>query len=101
MSSAHGCEHGRLSLYIQRGGIGMNWREFIDSDAAVLSGKPVVRGTRLSVEFIMDLFSNGWTREQVINNYPGLSEDSLNAVFSFVSETIHDESVYFFKRNAA
>ena len=79
----------------------MDWKKYIDSDAQLLSGKPHVKGTRLSVEFIFDLFSNGWTREQVLENYPALSPTALNAVFAFASEAIHDESLYFLKRGAA
>ena len=47
----------------------MNWREYIHSDAEVLLGKPVVKGTRLSVEFLLGLFAAGWTEKQVLDNY--------------------------------
>ncbi|MBW7941509.1 MAG: DUF433 domain-containing protein, partial [Candidatus Kuenenia stuttgartiensis] len=43
----------------------MNWRNFIHSDPEILLGKPVVKGTRLSVEFILGLFANGWTERQI------------------------------------
>ena len=79
----------------------MNWEPFIDSDVKILSGKPHIKDTRLSVEFIIDLFSKGWTREQVLENYPTLNESSLNAAFAFASESLHDESLYFLKRGAA
>jgi uncharacterized protein (DUF433 family) len=67
-------------LYYQKRS-NMNWKPFIDSDATILSGKPHIKGTRLSVEFIIDLFSKGWTREQVLENYPTLNESSLNTDF--------------------
>ncbi|HAJ78725.1 MAG TPA: hypothetical protein DCO75_03055 [Fibrobacteres bacterium] len=79
----------------------MDWKTYIDSDAGLLSGKPHVKGTRFSVEFIFNLFSKGWTREQVLENYPALSPVSLNAVFAFASEALHDESLYFLKSGAA
>jgi uncharacterized protein (DUF433 family) len=79
----------------------MNWEPYIDSDSKILSGKPHVKGTRLSVEFILDLFSKGWTREQVLENYPTLNETTLNAVFAFAADALHDESLYFLKRGAA
>jgi len=50
----------------------INWRNFIHSDPEILLGKPVVKGTRLSVEFILGLFANGWTERQIIENYPTL-----------------------------
>ncbi|MBI5187504.1 MAG: DUF433 domain-containing protein, partial [Nitrospirae bacterium] len=45
------------------------WRKFIHSDPEILLGKPVVKGTRLSVEFILGLFAEGWTEQQVLENY--------------------------------
>lgn len=68
----------------------MNWREHIHSDPAVLAGKPTVRGTRLSVEFVLDLFAAGWTHEQVAENYPQLSPDAARAVFAFAAEVVRD-----------
>lgn len=51
----------------------MNWKTYIHSDSKILLGKPVVRGTRLSVEFILGLFSQGWAQQQVLESYPTLS----------------------------
>lgn len=47
------------------------------SDPEILSGKPVVKGTRLSVDFLLELFANGWSEEQVLESYPNLTQDSL------------------------
>lgn len=69
----------------------MNWKDFIHSDQQVLMGKPVVKGTRLSVVFILGLFSNGWTEAQVLENYPQLTKESLRAVFAYVKECMEDE----------
>jgi uncharacterized protein (DUF433 family) len=48
----------------------MDWRPYIPSDPDILVGKPVVKGTRLAVDFILNLFASGWTQEQVLENYP-------------------------------
>ena len=72
----------------------MNWREFIDSDPTILTGKPVVRGTRLAVDFLLELFAAGWSNEQVLESYPQLSPEALRAVFAFAAEAMHDESVF-------
>lgn len=61
----------------------MNWENYIHSDPDILVGKPVIKGTRLSVEFILGLFSTGWTEKQILENYPTLTPDSLRAMFSF------------------
>ena len=59
----------------------IDWRKFIHSDPEILLGKPVVKGTRLSVEFILGLFAEGWTEQQVLENYPTLTTESIKAVF--------------------
>jgi uncharacterized protein (DUF433 family) len=77
------------------------WQEFIHSDPNVLVGKPVVKGTRLSVEFILGLFGTGWTLEQVIKNYPTLSPEKVQAVFNFAAECMREESLYVLPPNKA
>jgi len=58
----------------------MNWKGHIAADPAVLAGKPVVKGTRLSVEFILDLFAEGWDEQRVLDNYPQLTAADLQAL---------------------
>ncbi|GAB1545274.1 hypothetical protein NUACC21_79500 [Scytonema sp. NUACC21] len=64
----------------------MDWRQYIHSNPNVLSGKPTVKGTRLSVEFILGLFAHGWTVQQVLDNYPTMTPEALQAVFAFSAE---------------
>ena len=79
----------------------MNWREHIHGDPAILQGKPVVKGTRLSVDFILSLFAAGWTQTQVLESYPNLTPDSLQSVFAFAAETLGDASYYAIPPDAA
>lgn len=72
----------------------INWREYIHSDPDVLLGKPVVKGTRLSVEFILGLFAEGWSEQQIIENYPQLTSEVLRAVFAFTTDCMREESLY-------
>lgn len=72
----------------------MEWQKYIHSDPNVLLGKPVVKGTRLSIDFILRLFGNGWTVTQVLESYPQLTRDSLQAVFAFAAETLSQETLY-------
>lgn len=58
----------------------MGWQERIHSNPGILSGKPVIRGTRLSVEFLQGLIRNGWTDEMIFEGYPHLTERDLQAV---------------------
>jgi uncharacterized protein (DUF433 family) len=64
----------------------MNWEAHIHSDPGVAAGKPVVRGTRLAVDFLLGLFAAGWTHAQVLESYPQLTPESLCAVFAFPAE---------------
>jgi uncharacterized protein (DUF433 family) len=72
----------------------IDWEKYIHSDPDILTGKPVARGTRLSVEFILGLFAAGWTEQQVLENYPTLTKESLLAVFAFATDCMREESLY-------
>jgi uncharacterized protein (DUF433 family) len=63
----------------------MNWQDRIVVDPAILVGKPVIRGTRLAVEFIIDLLARGWSVEQILQNYPGLVRDDIKACLEYAS----------------
>ena len=72
----------------------MNWEERITVDPKVLVGKPVVRGTRLAVEFVVELLAEGWTEEQVLENYPGLTREDIRACLHYASDVLKSEHVY-------
>jgi uncharacterized protein (DUF433 family) len=72
----------------------MDWRQYIHSDSDILLGKPVVKGTRLAVEFILRLFAVGWTEKQILENYPTLTLEALRAVFAFAAECMREEALY-------
>jgi len=67
-----------------------NWKEHIITDKAVLLGKPVIRGTRISVDHIIGLLAQGWSEEQILDNYPRLNKDDLTAVFSYIYVCMKD-----------
>jgi uncharacterized protein (DUF433 family) len=52
-------------------------------DPEILVGKPVVKGTRLAVEFIIDLLAQGWTRAEILRNYPGLTQEDIQACLAY------------------
>ena len=68
----------------------MNWRDRIETDREILAGKPVIRGTRLAVEFILELLAAGETERDVLANYPGLTHDDLLACLSYASHLAHE-----------
>ena len=60
----------------------LDWRDYIVSDERILAGKPIVKGTRLSVEFVLDLLAGGWDRQALDESYPQLTEERLRAVLA-------------------
>lgn len=66
----------------------------IEINPRILVGKPVIRGTRLAVEFILDLLAEGWTESQVLTEYPGLSRADILACLRYASQTLKSERVY-------
>ena len=59
-------------------------------DPAVLAGKPVVRGTRLSVEFVVGLLADGWSEAEILENYPNLQRDDIRACLACSSSHFGD-----------
>lgn len=78
----------------------VNWKDYITADPEVLVGKPIIAGTRLSVDFILRLLAQGWTEQQLFDNYPHLTPESLRAVFAFMHECFADEDFVVLKKIA-
>ena len=64
----------------------MDWQDRITVDPKVLVGKPVIKGTRISVEFLMGLLTNGWTHEQILQEYPHLKPEDIQAALHYAAE---------------
>ena len=63
-------------------------------DPAVLAGKPVIRGTRLSVDFVIGLMADGWTEADILRNYPGLTREDLAACLAYARDVLNSERVF-------
>lgn len=68
----------------------MNWFQRIEVDPEILGGKPVVRGTRLAVELILELLAAGQTFEELLENYPRLTTEDILACLSYASHLAHE-----------
>ena len=71
-----------------------NWQDHITTDSDVLSGKPVIKGTRLAVEFILERLASGWTTQDLLDSYPRLTEDDLTAVYAYSYDCLRDGLLY-------
>lgn len=72
----------------------MDKADRIHVDPGILAGKPVVRGTRISVEHVVDLLGQGWSIDQVLTNYPHLTRDDVQACLAYAAELLKSEKVF-------
>lgn len=72
----------------------MTIQDRIVIDPKILVGKPIVRGTRLAVEFIIDLLAQGWSEAEVLRNYPGLTREDILACLAYAGQRLKAERVY-------
>ncbi len=72
----------------------VEWRERIVVNEDVMTGKPVIKGTRLTVDHVIELLAEGWTTDQIIEEYPGVTADDVSACLAYASELIKSEKVY-------
>jgi len=72
----------------------VDWHDRITVDPKVLVGKPVIKGTRIAVEFVMELLGRGWTVEQVLHEYDHLTAEDIQACLSYASDVLKSERVY-------
>jgi uncharacterized protein (DUF433 family) len=71
-----------------------DWKEMIVIDPEILAGKPVIRDTRIAVEFVIDLLARGWSTQQILDEYDHLKEDDIHACLAYASELLKSEKVY-------
>lgn len=62
-------------------------------DKAILAGKPIIKGTRISVEFVIDLLANGWSNEQILREYPHLKLEDIQACLAYAGNALKNETI--------
>ena len=72
----------------------MDWRQRIEVNPQVLVGKPVIKGTRISVEFVVDLLARGYDVKQIIQQYDHLTTEDIQACLAYASDVLSSERVY-------
>jgi uncharacterized protein (DUF433 family) len=72
----------------------MLWQERIIIDPAILTGKPVIKGTRIAVEFLLELLAEGWSHKEILRNYPSVTDNDIQAALHYAAETLKRERVY-------
>jgi len=69
----------------------MDWQGRIVTTPDTLFGRPRVAGTRIGVDFVLELLASGWTSQRILDEYPQLGPEDLQAVFAFVHDCLKDE----------
>ena len=72
----------------------MNLPDWIVINPDVLPGKPVVQGTRFSVDLLLGFMAQGWAESEILRNYPGLLSEDLLACGASARERVQEERVY-------
>jgi len=71
----------------------MEWQNYITANPAVLAGKPVIKGTRISVELVLECLSRGWTVDDILSQYPHLSRQGVVACIDYARDVVRSETV--------
>lgn len=69
----------------------MEWEDRIVATPDTLFGRPRIAGTRIGVDFVLDLLASGWSEAKILQQYPHLKAEDLQAVFAFVRDCLKDE----------
>ncbi|MFN3387657.1 MAG: DUF433 domain-containing protein [Allosphingosinicella sp.] len=68
----------------------MDWREHIETKPGVMGGRPVIKGTRVTVELLLDWLASGWSEDDILRNYPRVTPEDLRAVHAFARDIVAD-----------
>jgi uncharacterized protein (DUF433 family) len=72
----------------------MDWKPYIERDPSIMLGKPVLKGTRITVEYILDRLAQGATTQELLDNYEGLRPEHISAALAYAAAAVrHDELI--------
>ena len=72
----------------------MNGHDRITVDPNVLAGKPIIKGTRMAVEFVVELCSEDWSLDDILQNYPTLTREDVLAALHYAADVLKLERIY-------
>jgi len=72
----------------------MDWRKYIYSDFKIMMGKPVIIGTRITVELVLEKVAAGETFEQILEAHPRLTYEAIRAAIAFAAEALRADVIY-------
>lgn len=72
----------------------VDWQDRISADPTVLVGKPVIKGTRIAVDLVLDLLGRGYTQDDIVAQYDHLTREDIQACLRYASDLVRSEKVY-------
>lgn len=79
----------------------MDWQQWITRDPTVMQGKPVLRGTRITVEHVLERMGEGWSERDLIASYPHLKPEHIRAALAFAAQALASDELLFMEGDAA
>jgi uncharacterized protein (DUF433 family) len=76
----------------------LRWQDYISFDRDILGGKPAIKGTRLGVQFILQRLVDGWSMQDLLEAYPGLTEEQVRACIDYALDGLESEQILDFPR---
>ncbi|MDO9453746.1 MAG: DUF433 domain-containing protein [Stagnimonas sp.] len=70
---------------------GLDWRDHVTVNPDILVGKPIIKGTRISVELLLDRLGDGWSMEEILESYPHIKREDVQAAVKFATELFKEE----------
>lgn len=72
----------------------MDYRDYIVADPATMMGKPVIAGTRITVELVLEKLAAGETAEQLLQEHPRLTPEAIRAALAFAADALKADIIY-------
>lgn len=76
----------------------VRWQDYVGVDREILSGKPAIKGTRLGVQFILQRLVGGWSMQDLLEAYPGLTNEHVRACIDYALDGLESEEILDFPR---
>lgn len=72
----------------------MDINQFIEINPKIMMGKPVIKGTRITVELILEKLSAGENEDDIIKSYPHITKEDIRAALAFAAQSLKGEKIY-------